>query len=127
LFAVFACRKAKSETGFLEFREALKISFGIMVLTSLFTTVFSYVLFNFIDTAFAESFMQVMVERTQKWMENFGTPQDQIDKAIKKMMTENQFSGPNLFKSFMIGCIVSFLIALIIAAIVKKNKPEFDS
>jgi len=127
VFAVLACKKAKAATGYLAFREALKISFGILVITSLFSTVFSFFLFNYIDKAFAERLMQVAIERTQDWMQRFGSSQDQIDKAIQRMMKENQFSAGNLFQSFMIGCILSFIIALIIAAVMKKNKPEFAS
>ena len=72
VFAVLACLKARKDNqGFLEFREALKISFGVMVLTSLFNMIFSYVLFNFIDPAFAESVTQILLEKTEKMLGKF--------------------------------------------------------
>lgn len=126
VFAVLACLKARKENdGFLEFREALKISFGILVITGLVTSLFSFLLFNVIDPSFAESMKQVTIERTQKMMANFKVPQEEIDKQINKMITDNIYSFGSIAQSFLFGCILYFIISLIIAAIVKKKKPEF--
>jgi hypothetical protein len=127
VFSVLACRKAKQENeGYLEFRTALKITFGIFVLTTLGSTIVSYFIFNFLDTGFAESMKQVTIEKTQEFMVKFNVPQDQIDKAINKMITENIYSLGNLIKAFFQGCIVWFIVSLIIAAIMKKKKPVFS-
>lgn len=128
VFAVLACRRQKKYNGgFLSFKEALKISFGILVMASLATTVFSYLLFNFIDQPFAESLKQVTIEKTQEFMSKMGTPQDAVDKAVKDIMEKDIYSAGSLFQNFMTVCILNFIIALIISAIVKKNKPEFAS
>ena len=126
VFAILACLKAKRENdGFLSFREALKISFGISVITNIVGSLFSYLLFNFIDTSFAESVKQVNIERTQKFMTKFKVPQEEIDKAINSMITENMYSFGKIIQGFMFTCIVYFIASLIVAAIVKKKKPEF--
>lgn len=126
VFAVLACLKAKRENdGFLSFREALKISFGIFVFTGIVTSLFSFILFNFIDPAFADSMKQVTIEQTQKMMAGFKVPQEEIDKAINKMISENMYSFGKIIQSFLFGCILYFIFSLIIAAIVKKKKPEF--
>lgn len=128
VFAVLGVRKArKDNNGYLKFREALKVSFGILVLTAFVAMLFSYLLYNIIDPPFAESMTQVMVGQTQSMLEKFGTPQDAIDKAVTAMLEKNMFSFGQLFQSFMISCIVLFIIAVIISAIMKKNKPEFES
>jgi peptidoglycan/LPS O-acetylase OafA/YrhL len=128
VFAVLACRKQKTfNGGYLSFKEALRLSFGILVLASLVTTLFSYVLFNFIDKPFAESLKQVTVEKTQEFMSKMGTPQDATDKAVRDIMEKDFFSLGTLIQNFMTVCILNFIIALIIAAIVKKKKPEFSS
>lgn len=127
-FAVLACLKAKKDNGgFLEFRKALKISFGVMVLTSLVNMIFSYVLFNFIDPAFAESMTQILMEKTVRMLSKVGGSQDMIDKAVKDTMDKKLYSLSNLFQSFMFTCIFNFIIALIISAIVKKKRPEFEA
>jgi Protein of unknown function (DUF4199) len=128
VFAVIACIKAKKQNeGYLEFKEALKICFGIFVLTALTTTVFSYLLYNFIDVPFSERMVQMTIEKSQEFMQKFGVPQAEIDKAVNGMNRETLFSIGPLFKSFMYGCIVSFIISLIVAAIMKKKKPEFGA
>jgi Protein of unknown function (DUF4199) len=126
IFAVVACRKQKRENGgYLEFRQALKISFGVMVLSSLLYSLASYVLLNYIDTAFRESMLQATIEMTQKWMQRFNAPQDAIDKAIQELSTTNPWSLGRTIINYAWFCIVWFIIALIVSAIVKKKKPEF--
>ncbi|HLO81917.1 MAG TPA: DUF4199 domain-containing protein [Chitinophagaceae bacterium] len=126
IIVVLALRRAKKENnGFLEFREALKISFGVLVCSTLATSIFSYLLYHYIDPAFGERMVQLTMEKSQQFMEKLGTPQDAIDKAVKEMTFENLFSFKKVFQGFMFGCIFNFIVALIIAAIMKKKKPEF--
>jgi large-conductance mechanosensitive channel len=126
ILGILACRKAKKENGgYLAFKEALKISFGIWVITTLVTTLVSFVLFNYIDPGFADAMKQMTLEQTQKMLANFGVPQDQIDKTISEMINMDLYSLGNLMKSFLQFCIVGFILSLIIAAIMKKSKPEF--
>jgi len=123
--AIFACIKAKRENGgFLLFKEALKICFGIFVLSALATTVLSFFIYYF-DPAFKESMMQLTIEKTQQMMAKFNAPQDTIDKSIKQISETDIGSVGTLFKNFLQGCIFWFIIALVVAAIVKKKKPEF--
>jgi hypothetical protein len=126
VIAVLACRKAKAENdGFLEFKDALKISFGVMVASTLATSVFSYLLYNYIDLPFGERMVQLTMEKTTQFMEKLGSPQDAIDKAMKEVTFDSLFSLKKVFQGFMFGCIFNFIIALIVAAIMKKKKPEF--
>ena len=126
VFAVLACVKQKKlNGGYLEFKEALKISFGVLVISSLAATLLTYVLFNFIDTAFRESMVQVSIEMTQKFMQKFNAPQDAIDKAVQELTTSNPYALGKLIFQFVLACILWFIFALIISAIVKKKRPEF--
>ncbi len=126
ILAVLACRKQKKENGgFLEFSQALKISFGVMAISSLLYSLASFVLLNFIDTAFRERLLQATIEMTQRMMQRFNAPQDAIDKTIQEMTTSNPYSLGRTMFNFAWFCIVWFIIALIISAIVKKKKPEF--
>ena len=126
VIAVLACRKAKSENdGYLEFKEALKISFGVMVASTLTTSVFSYLLYNYFDHPFGERMVQLTMEKTQEFLEKMGQSSDIIDKSMKDITFENLFSLKKVIQGFMFGCIFNFIISLIVAAIMKKNKPEF--
>lgn len=126
VFCVLACIKAKRENGgYLPFKEALKICFGIFVLTTFVSTIVGFILFNYIDPSFADAMKQMTMEQTQKFMEKLNVPQDQIDKTINGMISMDLYSFGNMMKSFVQGCIIWFIVSLIIAAIMKKSKPEF--
>ncbi len=124
IFAVLACLKQKkNQGGYLEFSKALKISFGVFVITSLATSILSYVLMNFIDLEFSQAMQQASMEMTEKMMKRFGAPQDTIDKALADAANKSPFTLGKMALGFAFSCILWFLISLIIAAIVKKKNP----
>jgi len=127
VFAVLAGKAQKKEQGgYLEFSQALKTVFTVFVIWSFFATAFSYVLLNFIDVPFREAMAQQAAEKTEEFMQKFGAPQKDIDKAVEEALNGNSFSFKNQFLGFALGSIFWFLISLIIAAIIKKKKPEFE-
>ena len=63
-FSIWASILVKrKQGGYLEFREALKINFGVLVITGFVSTIFSFLMFNFIDQAFAESFKSLPLKK----------------------------------------------------------------
>lgn len=127
VFAVLGARAAKKNgNGYLPFSGALKICFGVFVLTGLLSTLFSFTMFNFIDVAFGESVKQLTIEKTMEFMQRFKVPDTEVDKQIDQLVEMDMFSLGNLFKSFAQSCIAYFIEALIVAAIVKKKKPEIE-
>ncbi len=125
IFAVWGAITAKKKSGgFLKFREALKIIFGVLVITGFLSTIFSYFIFNILDVTFAETVKELSIEKSMEFMKKFNVPEDEIEKAIDNMIQQDTFSLGILSKSFAYTCILYFIEALIIAAIVKKNKPE---
>ncbi|MFT3844114.1 MAG: DUF4199 domain-containing protein [Lacibacter sp.] len=127
VFAVLATLKAKSNNGgFLEFSQALKISFGVFVITSLATSLLSYLLLNFIDTEFAQALQQATMEMTEKMMKKFGAQQEQIDKALADASNKNPYTIGKIALGFALSCILWFIFSLIISAIVKKKNPQND-
>lgn len=120
-------KQRKINGGYIEFGHALKTVFLVFVLGSLITTVFTYVLFNIIDIPFREAMMQEAAIATEKLMEKFGAPQDTIDKTVEDMLSGNSYSIGKILLSFAFGCIVAFIISLIIAAIIKRRRPEFNN
>jgi hypothetical protein len=79
-----------------------------------------------LDIAFAESVKQLSIEKTIEFMEKFKVPDTEIDKAVDGMIKQEMFSIGSLLKSYAYACILYFLEALIIAAIIKKKKPEIE-
>lgn len=125
VMAALAVRK--EQDGFLEFKEGLKVTFLVWVIGSLCSTIFLYVLHNFIDTGLEEIQREVVTEMMDTFMAN-------ADEATLETITEameEQGFGLDLKKSFLgygFGLIFpGFIMALIISAIVKKKRtPEIE-
>ncbi len=126
VMAVLAALKTRREQGYLLFNEALKTTFTVFVIATLLQTIFVYILFNFIDESFKQAVAQEILHKTEKMMQRFGASADQIDKAIDSERNVDQFSASRVFLGFAVSSIVSFIICLLISAIVKKNKPVFN-
>jgi hypothetical protein len=120
-------QQKKLQGGYLEFAEALKTTFMILVLGALLSTLFDYILFNYIDIPFRQALMQETAEKAEQMMEKLGMPQSQIDKATEQMLNGNNYGIGNLLLSFAFRCIGWFVIALIVSAIIKRKRPPFDN
>jgi hypothetical protein len=119
-------REKKAGGGYLEFRDALKAAFLVFVIALALQTLFSWVLMNYIDPAFRQAVEQVIMEKMEKFMLRMNMSQDKIDEALSKDRGANQFSLSKSMIGLCVSYIVFFLISLVIAAIVKKKKPEFN-
>jgi hypothetical protein len=117
----------KLQGGYLDFGEALKTTFLILVLGALLSTIFDYILFNYIDVPFRQALMQETAEKAELMMEKLGMPQSQIDKATEQMLNGNNYSMGNLFLGFAFRCIGWFVVALIVSAIIKRKRPPFEN
>src|SRR5262249_34751936 len=123
--AVLAVQKQKKlNGGYLEFREALRIAFTVLVLAMLAQSLFSYILFNFIDKDFKNAVTQSTLERTEQWLKKMGMPEDQINRAMEEERGKDQFSPARISLGFAVSCIFQFIVALIIAAFTRKKNPE---
>ncbi|MEY2596717.1 MAG: hypothetical protein RI965_1989 [Bacteroidota bacterium] len=127
LFAVLgALQVKKKNNGYLDFKEALKITFGVFVITGLISTIVSHFIFNVFDVAFAERMKQLTIEKAQETMQKFNVPESEMEKAVDKLTEQDMFSFSALSKSFAYACIMYFIEALIVSAIIKKKKPEVE-
>jgi disulfide bond formation protein DsbB len=115
----------KANGGYLEFSEALRVVYTVFIVSSLVSTIFMYVLLNYIDEPFRQALAQKTAESTEAWMKRFGAPQDQIDKATTDALNANNYSPKSMALGFAFWAIAWFIIALIVAAIIKRKKPEF--
>lgn len=127
VISIVAISKAKSAMGgFISFKQAFTVYF-INVLIGLGTyTLFIILLFNVIDPSAAETVHELTIESTVKSLQGFGMETAQIKKVAEEMRNNNTFSIGNQLIGFPIGLAISSLIGLIVAAIMKKNKPEFE-
>jgi phosphotransferase system glucose/maltose/N-acetylglucosamine-specific IIC component len=116
----------KQNGGYLEFAEALKGIFKVMVIGILLSMIFDYVLFNFIDKPFNQALMQESSRQMEKELQG-KMSQEKIDEIVDKMSNVNQYSVAMQGLAFAIRCILHFIVALIVAAIMKHKRPVFDN
>jgi hypothetical protein len=120
-------RQKKANGGFLTFGDALKTVFMVFVVCFLLQTIFSYILFNYIDTPFRDAYNQALLEKSASWMKSMGMSEDDIEKMMAEGANKNNYSIRNMLLGFGFWCIACFIISLIIAAIIKKNRPPFEN
>jgi hypothetical protein len=126
--AVLAALKVrKSNEGFLEFSQALKVTFTVFAIGFLMQSVFNYILFNFIDVPFKQAVSQEVLNKTEQVMKKFGMTDSQIDQTLDEQRKKDQFSLSSVLLGYAIVCVVSFIFCLLISLIVKKSKPAFNN
>jgi len=113
--------------GYITFKEALKTIFIIFIISILLDTIFSYLLLNVIDVPFREAIMQDAAIKMEKFLIKMGTPQDAIDKAMADFDNPDNFKPGKILLGVFFRMIGWFIVALIIAAIIKKKRPEFEN
>ncbi|GAB2544448.1 DUF4199 domain-containing protein [Rufibacter soli] len=119
---VFAYRNFKNENGgFMSYGQGLGTGTILGAVSGVMSSIFSYIYIKFIDGSIMEQIRNGSIEE----MEQKGLSDEQIDNAIK--ITE-KFSTPEMMFLFgLIGAVfMAFLISLIVAAVMKNNRPEFE-
>jgi uncharacterized membrane protein YidH (DUF202 family) len=115
-----------TQDGYMSFKDAFTVSFLILFLAGLISTVFNILMFNVIDPGFADELNQAILESTVGMMERMGAPEETITQQIETMESKGgQFSFGNQIKGFGMALIFYGVLALIIAAFTKKKAPEF--
>ena len=128
VMAVLAAQKQKGlNGGFLEFPEALKVTFTVFALGLLMQTIFTFILFNYVDPSFKEALAQEIMNKTEDFMRNLGASENTIDEALEKERGKDPFAFSRVLLGYGISCIVAFIVCLIISSIVKKTKPSFSN
>jgi len=107
--------------GYLSFGEALKVTFLTYTIGTLIHTIFTYVMFNFIDPSLNELMREVSIESAEFFAELIGNEaeMEQVYDQLEKQDITMSFSV--VFFNYLIGLIIpGFIFALIISAITKK-------
>lgn len=105
--------------GFITFGQAFKVAFVVALISSVIISIYTY----FYMTSINPSIREYMVEKQAEKMQEQGLSQEQIDQA---MSMSEKFMSPGIMIAFVIvgGAFYGAIIALIIAAIMKKPNPD---
>ena len=111
----------KRDGGFMSYGQGLGIGTVLSATVGVISAVFTYVYTTFIDP----DMMTRAMEKAQADMEAKGLSAAQIDQAMA--MSAKFTTGPVLAISVIIGTlIIGFIFSLVISAIIKNTKPEFE-
>ncbi len=115
-----------SNNGYASFGEALIQGFGTVLIGMFISTIFTYLLYNVIDTGLSDVMMQATIEKIEGMEGMIG------EEAVEKIIEDTEAQGMEitvgkLAQTFALSSVLSLIISLIVAAITKKNKTGFDS
>lgn len=127
VFGIISVAKVKQmQDGYASFKEAFTSFFLTVLIGLAISTLVSYLLFNFIDTGAADILKEKTIERTVEMMKSFNTPSEVLAETVEQMETQNQYSLGNIFKGFAGYLVLFSIIGLIVAAAMKKSKPDTE-
>lgn len=121
-----ALTEKKVGDGYLEFRAALKTCFTVFVIGLAIQTLFIWLLMNVLDYHFKNEVAQAMLQYQEDFLRRGGMSEDQLVPYMAKERGKDLFTLGGMITGLATTYIVHFLIALVIAAIVKKKKPVFS-
>jgi hypothetical protein len=122
LSSTAAVIEKRSKGGELEFRAALKVSFGVLTLAVLSQTFFTWLLMNFIDPHFKQQLVPVLLANAESAYRRFGSTEEQLRLVMDDIRAQAQWSLGRMISGMGFQFIICFLIALLIAATVKTKK-----
>ena len=124
---VVAVKYRQRNEGFLPFKNAFYMVFGITFIRSLIVLVFTLLLFFVIDPDLGAYMKEQIIAKTMAMMEKFNTPDDAKADALKRIQEEDQFGLAKQLISMVYSTIMSVVFSLLVALAIRKEKPIFDS
>lgn len=110
--------------GQITFKEAFMVCIVTAAGALLLSSVFNFLLYNIIDPSLPEFIKQQAIEKATVMMEKFGSSQEDIEKALTSMESQDFSQSPSrLGSQYFWGVIIYSIPALIIAAILR-TKPQ---
>ena len=120
-----AMKARKLLEGFISFKNAFTAYFIAILVGILISSIVSILIFNIVDPDAANTLQEKIIESQVAMLENFGAPQEAIDKTVSDIQAGgNMYSIGNILKSIAFQLVGFSIVGLIVAAVVKKNDPN---
>ncbi|WP_153798584.1 DUF4199 domain-containing protein [Foetidibacter luteolus] len=117
----------RNNGGVLPFKDALRFAFLSYVIAAVIYAIGNYILFNLVDKELTEKAFNLSLEKTKLMMEKLKTSDEEIEKTLEKAREGKGDTGfKTIFLGFGIGLIWDFVKSLLIAIIIRKEKPVFN-
>lgn len=125
----FGIQYRKSIGGFMDFSTSFKFSFVAILISTVVSFIGQILLFHVIDPTLPEVLADAAFENSLKMVELFGQNPDSLPvEALDKLreQSEGNFTLSGQIKNFGFSLFGSAIIALILAAILKKRDKSLD-
>jgi hypothetical protein len=124
-FGVISSVNNKKELGgFMTFKEAFTSFFITIAIGISIMTLFSILLFNFIDPEAKRVISENVIKMTSEMMLKFGAKPSDINNVIKEMEKSDSFGVAGQAKGFAFNIVIYSIIGLITALIVRRERPQ---
>ena len=114
--------KAQNE-GHATFGQALLAAWFTGIIGGLIISIFTYILYNFIDPSLMDRVNEAAIEMLDKFAGSM--PEEEYEKAIEKIESNNNFGLGAMATNFIFMTILGLIPSLIIAALTKSKENEF--
>lgn len=126
LLCIFLLSVRKLAGGFWSYAQAFSSSLIITLISVSFKYGWNFILYNFIDKSLGARIGEVVFATVQKELLKTGISQGVIDTNLENMKEVSNPGTPRIFLLALLSSVIgSIIISLILAVIVKKNKPVF--
>lgn len=122
---VLAVRDYRQQLGgYLSFKQALQPAFVTTIIMALVSSLVTYLLYNFIDPNLSSLLKEWTMEFTYDMMESMNAPEEVLEKAMNDLEKEDfTFGIAKISQGMIFSIIAGFILASIVAAIMKRKKP----
>lgn len=106
---------------FMSYGEGLGLGTLTVATSSIIALIYDTIYKRFVDT----TIMKRTLEMTEEQYEKIGMSEDQIAESVQRVDSWNN-SGLSFLVGVIVAVLLGFIIALIVSAILKKDKPVFS-
>ena len=121
LAAIAAAVEKRARGGSMDFRSALKIAYGVLVLAIVAQSLTVWLIPNLIDPPFYQRLVPFLIASVEK-SRQFGATDEDVRAALADIRTNNQFSLGRVLSGTGYLLVLFFIIAVLIAVTIKSKK-----
>ncbi|WP_448520442.1 DUF4199 domain-containing protein [Rhodoflexus sp.] len=125
LIIYFARLLRQARGGFATFGEMFSDIFIMLMISAVAGIIFNYMLYNVIDPDLAETMKRAVIKNSESMFAKLGMSGEQVDAALAEIEKQDMSMTTGKSLQTLLGQGVFYaIISAIMAAIMKKNKPE---